>query len=124
MSESFSPVRAEQQGLDLHLVEISLGEQRTDRTIRDAAGENFLLGRAAFALEETAGETPRGRGLFTVIDREREKVQAPPGLGRAAGCDQDDGISELDGDRAVRLFGYFAGFNMNLCTANVGGYFV
>ena len=75
------PVCAKQQGLDLHLVEIPLGEQRPDRAIRDAAGEDFLLGGAAFALEEPSWKTTGCSGLFTVIDREREKVQTRTGLG-------------------------------------------
>ena len=92
------PVCAEQQGLDLHLVEIPLREQRADWAIGDAAGEDFLLRGPAFALEEPSGETPGCGGLLAVIDREREKVQARTGLGGAAGCDQNDGFPELDGD--------------------------
>ena len=108
----------------MHLIEIPLGEQRPNRAIRDAAGEDFFLGGTALALEEAAGETPSCGSLLAIIDREREKVQARTGLGVAAGSDENDGFPELNGNSTVRLFRNFAGFNMNLSTADVGGYFM
>ena len=39
------------------------------------------------------------------------------------GGNEDDGFAELDGDRAVGLFGELAGFNDNLTCAQLGGYF-
>ena len=61
---------------DLHFVEEALGEQRADRAVDQARGQRLLLGRAAFALEEAAGDAARGVGLLDVVDREREEVLA------------------------------------------------
>ena len=41
---------------DLRLVAPAVREQRPDRPVGHAAGEHFLLGRLAFALEEAAGD--------------------------------------------------------------------
>jgi hypothetical protein len=60
----------------LHFVEEAFGEKRAAGAVAQARGEDFLLGRAAFALEVAAGETA-GRGIFfAVIDGEREEVLA------------------------------------------------
>jgi hypothetical protein len=40
------------------------GEERTDGTVGETAGEDFLLGRTAFALEVTAGKLAGGGGAF------------------------------------------------------------
>ena len=66
----------ERQDLRDHvdLVVEAFGEQRTDRTVDQAAGERFLLGRAAFTLEEATGDTAGSRELFLIVDGEREEV--------------------------------------------------
>jgi hypothetical protein len=51
-------IGAEQEGDDLGVVEITFGEQRAQRAVRHAAGEDFLFGGAAFALEVATGKTP------------------------------------------------------------------
>lgn len=43
---------------DLHFIHETFGEQRTDRTVDQARGQGFLLGRTSFTLEETTGDTP------------------------------------------------------------------
>ena len=40
------------------LVHEAFGEQRTDGAVDQAAGEDFLLRRASFALDEAAGKLP------------------------------------------------------------------
>ena len=67
-------VRAQHDGLDLDFVVPALGKQRADGAVGEAAGENFLFGRAAFALEVTAGKLAGGGGFFAVIDGQREKI--------------------------------------------------
>ncbi len=97
--------------MDLDFVVPALGEERADRPVNEPAGEDFLLGRAAFAFEVTAGEfAGRGR-LFPVIHREREEFLPFSGFGGGDRRDDDDGFAQLDGDGAVGLFGEFAGFN-------------
>ena len=94
---------------DLHFVEESIREKRTDRAVNETAREGFLLGRTAFALEEAAGELARGIGLLDVVDGEREEVLA--GLGFLLGDDgrENHGVVHLADDGAGSLAGDFAG---------------
>ena len=66
-------VRAEHEALYLDFVEPTLGKERADRTIREAASEDFLLGRPAFPFEVTSGEATGGGGFLPIIDGEREE---------------------------------------------------
>src|SRR6185436_14391107 len=52
-------IRAEQNGLDLDFVIPTLWEQRTNRAVRQPAGEDFLFRRTSFTLEVAAWELPR-----------------------------------------------------------------
>ena len=61
---------------DLHFVVEALGKQRADRTVDQARGQRFLLGRTPFALEEAAGDLAGGVGLFLVVDGQREEILA------------------------------------------------
>ena len=117
-------VRAQHDALDLDFVIPALGKKRTDRPVGQAAGEDFLFGRAAFALEVAAGEFARRGRLFAVIHGQREKFLAFLGLGGGDGGHDDDGFAELDGDGAVGLFGEFSGFNDDLFVAHLGGDFL
>src|SRR5690606_16978640 len=51
-----------------------LWKQRPYRPVDQAAGQRFLLGSSALALEEAARDTPGGRKLFLVVDSEREEI--------------------------------------------------
>ena len=116
-------VRAQEHGLDLDFVIPALRKERADRTVGEAAGENFLFGRPAFALEVAAGEFAGGGRFFAVVHGEREEVLAFLGLGRGHGGHDDDGFAHLDGDGAVGLLGQFAGFDDDLLVARLGGDF-
>ena len=116
-------VGAQHDGLHLDFVVPALGKERADRPVGQAAGEDFLFRRTAFAFEVAAGEFARRRRLFAVIHGQREKFLAFLGLGRGDGGDDDDGFAELDGYGAVRLFGEFSGFNDDLFVAHLGGDF-
>src|SRR3546814_13806339 len=69
---------------DLLVIE-TFGEQRADRTVDQAADQSFLFGRAAFALEEAAGDTVGRRIFFLIVDGEREEIL--PVLHRLGGSD-------------------------------------
>jgi len=56
-------------------------EERADRTVNDARGQDGLLGRTAFALDEAAGEFADAVHFFFIVDAEREKVDAGAGGG-------------------------------------------
>src|SRR5690606_41747700 len=59
---------------DLHFVAELVREQRADRAVDQAAGQRFLLGGAALALEEAAGDAAAGIELLLVVDGERKEV--------------------------------------------------
>ncbi len=58
----------------LGFVPIALVEERANRTVDETGGQNLLLGRAPFALEEAAGDLAGREGLFLVVDGEGEEV--------------------------------------------------
>ena len=85
-------------------------EERTDRPIDQAAGQHFLFGRLAFALEEAAGDASRRVGVFAVVDRQRQEIDPFARTGGTAGRDEHHRVAEADDDGAVGLFGQLAGF--------------
>ena len=90
--------------MNLHFVHESLGEQRTQRAIDQAGGENFLGGRPAFALHEAAGEFAGCGAAFAVVHLQRKEVDALAWLG-ADDCAEDDGVAILNRDGAVGELG-------------------
>ena len=96
---------------DLGLVAPAVREERADRPVDQAAGEHFLLGRLAFALEESAGDAARRVGVFLVVDRQREEVDAFARVGRRAGGDEHHRVARADDDGAVGLLGQPAGLD-------------
>ena len=96
---------------DLSVVEVTLGEERTQGAVRHAAGEDFLLGGTAFTLEVATGENTSCRSLFLVFDRERKPALAGLDLGLGDSGDENDGVAATNGYCAVREFGKFAGFD-------------
>ena len=104
-------VGREHQRDDLRFVAPAGGEQRTDRPVDQAAGEDFLLGRLAFALEEAAGDAARGVGVFAVVDRERQEVDAFARARRVARRDEHHRVAQADDDGAVGLLGQLAGLD-------------
>ena len=95
---------------DLRLVAPAGREERTDRAVDHAAGEDFLLRRLAFTLEEAAGDAPRRVGVFPVVHRQRQEVDVPRAGGSARG-DQHHGIARPDDDGPAGLLGQLAGFD-------------
>ena len=64
-----------QHGADhLGLVEETGREQRPDGAVDEPRGQHLLLGRSAFALEESARDLAGGEGLFLVVDGQREEI--------------------------------------------------
>ena len=61
---------------DQRLVAIALVEQRTDRTVDQARGQDLLLGGPAFTLEEAARDLAGGESLLLVVHGQREEIEA------------------------------------------------
>jgi hypothetical protein len=100
----------------------AFGEQRPDRPVNEAAGENFLFGRAAFALDEAAGEAPGCVGVLAVIDRERKEACAGFRVRIRAGGDKDNRVAGADNYSAVGLLGHFARFKCDYLAVEVNLY--
>jgi hypothetical protein len=96
---------------DLHFVEEAFGEQRADRAVDQAAGQRFELARAAFALEEAAGDLAGGVGLLDVVDGQREEVLAGLGFGLGHHGGQHHGVVDVDQHGAGGLARDLAGFH-------------
>ena len=98
-------VGGEHERDDLRLVAPSGGEERPDRAIDEPAREHFLLARLAFALEETAGN-PAGRvRVLTVVDRQRQEIDAFARVRRGTGGHEDHGVARANDNGAVGLLG-------------------
>src|SRR5450759_1472496 len=94
----------------LGLVAPAIDEQGADRTVDQSGDQRLLLGGPAFALEVAAGNAARGVGLFDVVDRQRQEVDALPR--RLGGDDggEHDGFAVSGEHGAVGLTGDFPGF--------------
>ena len=101
-------VQADDVDDDLDFVEEAFGEQRADRAVDQAAGQRLVLGGAALALEEAAGDLAGGVGLLEVVDGQREEVLAGLGFGLGDHGGQHDGAFDVDEDGAGGLAGDFA----------------
>jgi len=97
----------EDERLQLDLVDESLREERTDRAIHHAHGEDFLLAWRTFLLAEATRVLARGGSLLAVVAGQREKVDAGAGI-RADGGGEDDGLSVGREDRASGELGDLA----------------
>ena len=94
----------------LRLALESFGEHGTDRAVDLPAGEHFALAHAAFALDEAAGETSAGVGVFAVVHGEREKVDAFARIGIGGGGGEHNVFAEADDGGSVGLLGQFSCF--------------
>src|SRR5690606_4110224 len=85
--------------------------QRADRAVDQARDQGFLLGLAAFALEEAARDAAAGVELLLVVDGEREEV-LPLARGLVGdGADQQHGAVDRNHDGAAGLAGDLAGLD-------------
>ena len=88
-----------------------LREQRADRAVDHAAGEDRLVRRAALTLEEGAGDFAHGVELLLEIDGEGEEVDALARFGGSRNRHVHDRLAVADEAGAVGQAGHLAGFN-------------
>ena len=69
-------VALDERRVDLNVVVVSVGEERTDRAVAHARREDFLRRGTRFALEEAAGELARGIELLAVFALQREEIDS------------------------------------------------
>ena len=67
-------VALDERRVHLDVVVVSVGEERTDRTVAHAGREDLLARRARLALEEAAGELARGVELLAILALQGEEV--------------------------------------------------
>ena len=95
---------------DLHLIAQGVREQRTQRTVDDAAGENGLGARAALTAEERARDLAGGIHLLFHVDGQREEVVVLLRAGTGGGGRQNHRIIiKIGGDGTIRLLGETTG---------------
>ncbi len=92
-------------GSDLSFVAEAFREQRANRTVNEATGQDFFFRRTALALDEAAREFAGGVHVLAVINRQREEGSSRFWLLVRAGGNQDDRLSRTYNDRPVGLFG-------------------
>ena len=86
-------------------------ERRAQRPVDQAADQDGLGRRAAFAAEEAAGDLAGGVGALFDIHRQREEVEVVLRVLAGAGGRQQHGfLVEVGSDCALRLLGEAAGF--------------
>jgi hypothetical protein len=94
-------VRREDRDHDLDVVLVTLGEERPDRAVRQAASQDGLLGRARLALDEAARDLPGGVHALFELNGEREEVKAGPRIG-PVGRSENHGVAEANCYGAAR----------------------
>ena len=87
----------------------ALGEQRPDRAVDQAHGQDLLGRRAPFALEEAAGDLARGLGLLAVVDGQREEVEVLAARADVTTAAKALVLAQRRDHAAVRLAGDLAG---------------
>ena len=115
-------VGGEEHDVDLHIIEVAVGEEGTDGAVGDARAENFFFAGALFALEITAGETAGRVILLAVFDLKRKIVDAFARRVGVRGGRENHGFAERDGGRARGLHGEQAGFDGEGLSADVDGH--
>ena len=95
---------------DLHFVAQGVREQRAQRAVDDAAGEDGLGARAAFTAEERARNLAGSVHLLFDIDGQREEVVVLLRAGTGGGGRQNHRIIiKIGGDGTIRLLGETTG---------------
>ena len=97
-----------------------LREQRADRPVDHAGGEDGRFGRAAFALHEGTGDLAHGVKLFFIIHRKGEEVDPVARLRGHGGGAQHGGLTIADEAGAVGQLRHFAGFHLQRAAGEFG----
>ncbi len=96
-------VGLDQRRIDLHIVVVPLREERADRPVAHARGQDFLARRARLALEESAGELARRVELLAVFALQREEIDPFPRRIRIRDRREDGRVTVRNGDGPCRL---------------------
>ena len=89
-------------------------EQGADGPVDQARGQGFLLAGPAFAFKKSAGNLAGGKGLFLVVDRQREKVDPHARFLLGDGGAKHGGLAVGSENGAVGLAGDLPGLEDQL----------
>lgn len=92
------------------VVEDSLREKGTDRTVDEARDEDSFIGSASLSLFEAAGNFSDREHFFFIIDGQGEEIHSLSGLFRHTDGDVHHRFAAADKAGAVGLFGIFSDF--------------
>ena len=101
-------IDAHHGGGDRHVVPHSLGEEGTQGTVDQAAGQYGLFAGTAFAPVPGTGDVAYGIQLFLIVHAQREEVDAGTDGLAYGGVDQHGGVAVAHEGAAGGLFGVFA----------------
>ena len=101
----------------MHIVAECFREQRADRTVDQAAGENGLLARTAFAAHEAARHAADSIEALLKVDGHREEIDALARLCGSGDGDEHDGVAVTDEAGTVCQLGNLADLNDQLAAA-------
>ncbi len=90
---------------DLDIVAIALGEERANGAVDQTRGEDRVLGGAAFALDEAAGNLARGIEPLFDVDGEGEEIDAFTREHARRSGGQNDGFAVAHDHGATSLLG-------------------
>ena len=100
----------------------TFGEQRTDRTVDQTAGQDFFFALFAFALKETARDFTCGVSALKVIDSQREEVLTFFDFFIGGNSNQNDCVAHRYFNSRGGLARDFAGFQGNGVIAVLEGF--
>ena len=101
-----------------HVVQKSLGEQRTDGSVDKTRSQNSLVACSAFTFFESAWNFTHGIHFFFKINAQREKVYSVTGLFCQSYVGHNNGVAALYHAGTVCLFGVLAYFHTDCSTTN------
>ena len=117
-------VAADQHGVDLHVVVVTVREERTNRTVAHTSDQRFLFGGTLFALEETAREAACGIKLFAIFTLKREEVNPFTRFIRARDGTKNGGITHGYGYGTGGLLSQETGFDGHGLSGDFGREFL
>ena len=106
----------------VHVVVEAFWEQRTNRTVDQAAGKGLQLAGLGFTLEEAAGNLAGCVCFLNVVHGQGEKVLTSFGIFRSHHCGQNHGVFDVDQHSAGCLACNFASFHDDLVLAPLEGF--
>ena len=97
---------------------IIVGEKGTEHAVDQTRSEDFIIAGAAFALEETTGETTVGREFFFVLDCQRHEVNTFASFLGRNDRGKQHGVAHAEFYRSISLLCKFPGLEGNLAAVS------